>query len=186
MNNPFNFALFSERKSFFTAVLLQLMIFVLIVFMKFIFLGSGNYVVLEINSIDYKTTTGKEYVSIQYDISKINSNYGNDFKKGDPVYITLRELNGVWNESYYGITKGKPTNSVYIKGNITTVENSKNSGWSSSYNYNDYTIAYDIENFSSPIKKPEISSKLGYAIISLDKEGNAELKNIYINGKKWP
>jgi len=183
MNNPFNFTLFSEKKNFFIAVLLQLIIIVLIVLMKFIFLGSGDHVVLKIDSIEYKTTTGKEYVSIQYDISKISSYHEDTFKKGDIVYVILREHNGMWNNYFYSIEKNKPVGSLFIKGEIIAVENSKTYSWRS---YNDYTISYNIENFSVPIHRPELSSKHGHAIISLDKEGNAELKNIYIDGKKWP
>ena len=183
MNNPFNFTLFSEKKNFFIAVLLQLIIIVLIVLMKFIFLGSGNHIILEINSIEYKTTAEKEYVSIQYDVSKINSYYGNTFRKGDTVYVTLREYNKMWSGSFHSIEKNKPVGSSFIKGKIIAIENSESHSWNS---YNNYTISYNIENFSVPMHRPELNSKRGHAIISLDKEGNAELKNIYIDGKKWP
>ena len=79
---------------------------------------TGKKIVLAIQPIDPFDLFRGQYITINYEISRINDVEG--FKEGDSVFISLKEDElGIWRKE--SVSKWKPDKGDFIKGEVTSV-----------------------------------------------------------------
>lgn len=167
-------------KKFIIAIVIQLVIIFSVIVFKIAVLTGGTEVLLRIKPIVFRKSLRGNYLTISYEISNLNSYFFNYFpiRNGDTVYVPLVQQGKYW-VARSGIGKMKPIDERYIflKGKVlSTYGNSVN-------------IVYDIEEYFIPegisqdftFWRQEVAAR-----VSIDENGNAVLKQIYINNKPWP
>ncbi len=160
------------------AVALQVFIILSIVVFKYFIISAGVEVILKVQPIDPRDPLRGDYITFTYNISRL-PNYlakSENLKIGDVVYVSLREGRTYW--TAYKISKRKPdfNDSVFIKGKVESVGE-------------DLSIIYGIEEYFIPEntgRNFSFINKFVTAKIFLNKNGNAVLKQIYVNNKPWP
>lgn len=182
----------TKTSKFSVAVLLQVLVIFVIIFLKMTILTSGTEVFLSIKPIDPRDALRGDYVSFQYDISTIEGFYarGQTFHEGDTIYViltsygkgtTIKELRGTM-----------PTgDETFIKGFVTRVDdNNGPQGMTTKSSYNTTLhVTYGVEQYFIPEGKGQslpTGSKTAVALVALDERGNAVVKQILIDGKPWP
>lgn len=181
----------SKKAKFILAIAIQTAIILFIVIFKVAILTGGTEVFLKIKPVDPRDWLRGDYVTFNYDISTPNSylSSGEKIYNGDTVYVTLREGGEYWLAR--NVSKSKPTgNEIFIKGKV------KSGGISIDYDFAplNYTpsnlrIEYGIEQYFIPEGAGQNFSffnKEAVAKVAVDKDGNAVLKQIYVDDKPWP
>jgi len=151
-------------------------IFSMVVF-KMAVLIRGTNVMLKIEPVDPRDWLRGDHVIFQYDISNVPSHLvGQDVKMGDSVYVLLTEQDPYWQATR--VQKQKPTEELlFIKGTVRSPGKKTTN------------IRYGIEQYFIPEgtgKGFSFRDKESAAEVAIDKYGNAVLKQIYVDGKKWP
>lgn len=151
-------------------------------------LNFGTSVMLKVNPVDPRDLFRGDYVILDYVISRqqrdqkfidYNGEVHESMKvnSGNTVYVML-----VKDGSFYkggNIYAKKPKKGLFIKGSV-----GKRFNFSSNF-----TIVYGIENYYVPegeglkLEKERNRNRLS-AKIMLDLDGNASIKNLYIDNKK--
>lgn len=170
--------MFTKQTKFILAIALQVMIIFALIIFKLSVLTGGTEVMLRILPVDPRDMLRGDYVTFQYDISNPNSYdaRGEQLENGDTVYVTLRQ----GGEYYYmeGIQKNQPTDDdIFIKGKV------ESGGGSRTH------VVYGIEQYFIPEGEGRtfnFTNKEAAARVAVDSNGNAALKQIYIDGKPWP
>lgn len=160
---------------FLIAIAIQIIIALGLVIFNASLLARGTEVLLPIEPFDPRDPLRGDYVSLQYDISRINQNLIIDeddtVKANDVVYVVLEKENNYWVAR--SVTKNKPSEGFFIKGNVK-----------SAYSYNGtIRIVYGIEQYfisegtGSELEK-KMSLRQAFAKVVVDKNGKAILKDI--------
>lgn len=180
----------TKNIKFISAVAIQVIIILVIIIFKFSIVSAGTSVYLRILPVDPRDPLRGDYVTFQYDISQVSAYTSNNIRNGDTVYVTLNHnsYDSYWHESQ--VLKNKPTNGeTFIKGKVVSGgydEFNQNQQWQYSQ---ELTIRYGIEEYFIPEGKGQgmsffNSNATAYVIV--DDDGNAVLKQIYVNEKPWP
>lgn len=171
----------SKQFKFILVIILQVfIIFLVIIFQKIIFdKEAKTEVILKVEAINYKNVSGNDYLVLTYDISYL------PFKDiqvevGDTVYVLLRKTEEYWIAKE--IKKHKPINKnqVFIKGKVAKNE----SEWFRNFIH----VKYGIEDYyisKNQKQKLVFRNKNITAKVLIDKQGNAILKQIYIDNAPW-
>lgn len=103
--------------------LIAMLVLILIVISTFILynqwpLMTGKKIVLATQPIDPFDPFRGQYITINYEISRIND--VKDFEEKDAIFVSLKEdEQGIWR--YESASKSKPSRGDFIKGKVTNV-----------------------------------------------------------------
>lgn len=169
----------TKEKKFLIAIGVQLIIIFTIIIFKVATLTGGTEVLLRIEPVDPTDPLRGDYITFQYTISSLN-NYlfkYSPIRSGDTIYIPLRQLGNYWTATY-DIKKTKPLDDkIFIQGKVSRVSGSR------------VTVIYGIEEYFIPEGAGRGFRFRGHelaALVSVDENGNAVLKQIYMDNKPWP
>lgn len=177
----------SKRNKFIIAIGVQVGIIFFIIFFKLLILAGGEEVILKIRPVDPRDPFRGDYITFQYDISRIkeNSFYSlgsrEKIKYGDKIYIPLAKKGNYWIKNG-NVIKDKPNAGIFIKGAIKDIK------WKGDLP-EEIFVSYGIEEYFIPEnsgRDVSFSGRDTFAKVVLDKNGNAVLKSVYVNGKLWP
>ena len=159
---------------------MQVVVIVAIIVFKLSVLTGGTDILLKVAPVDPRDLLRGDYATFEYDISNVDwSYYGNGrqikIKGGDTVYVTLRQSG-----KYHvvrAVEKNRPTGGeIFIKGTV-------DSGGSQIH------VIYGIEQYFIPEGTGQnfnFFDKEVAAKVAVDENGNAGLKQIYIDNEPWP
>lgn len=182
----------TKQTKFILAIALQVVIVFAIIIFKLSVLTGGTDVLLKIAPVDPRDLLRGDYATFQYDISNLDSYYarGQQIKNGDTVYVVLRQ------SGKYGIAqnvqKNQPAgNELFIKGKVESggLENQSEPFSSQRFGGSRIHIVYGVEQYFIPEgegRNFSFGNKEAAARIAVDDNGNAALKQIYVNDKPWP
>lgn len=184
----------SRQSKFILAIALQLVIIFAIIIFKVSVLTGGTDIILKIQPVDPTSPLRGDYVSFQYDISRLDSYLFNGvlIRNGDSVYVTLVQRGKYWTAQR--VQKSMPSvkeNQIFIKGKVASgglTEGQLSPTGRQKYTYS-VDVAYGIEEYFIPEGKGRNFSfwnKEAIAKVAVDENGNSALKQIYIDGKLWP
>jgi len=170
----------TKQTKFIIAIVIQLIIIFGIIIFKMAVLTRGTEVLLRIAPVDPRDPLRGDYLTFSYEISNLDSylfNYS-PVSEGDTVYVPLKQQGKYWTAAF-GVQKTKPIGEekIFLRGTVSTVYTNR------------IHIIYGIEDYFIPegtgqnftFWNKEVAAK-----VSIDKNGNAVLKQIYINDKPWP
>ena len=175
---------------FCTVVGTQVIIILIIILFKVAVLSGGTPVMLKVQPVDPRDLLRGDYMVLRYErVSQIDKSYFayNNVKVGDTVYVPLANYRGEkYSYAQYGISKVLPTGkgsyyreTVFIKGRV-----SADMG-------NSYNVLYNIEEYFIPEgvgQNPGWSATrndVGVEVLVGD-NGDAVLKQLYVDGEVWP
>lgn len=183
----------TKQTKFILAIVLQTVIIFAIIIFKVSILSGGTDVLLRIEPVDPRDMLRGDYATFQYsNISNLASyiSDGQQIKNGDTVYVILRQSGKYWLAQ--SIQKTKPLNGeIILKGKVlsggkkTQPDALPNQRFSGSR----IQIIYGIEEYFIPEGKGQNFSffnKEAAARVAVDENGNAVLKQIFVNDKPWP
>src|SRR3989338_6707069 len=174
----------SKRNKFIIAIAIQTAILFFIVLFKLLILSGGEEVFLKIRPVDPRDPFRGDYITFQYDISRIKGSLFDSSEKikyGDKIYIPLLKRKN-YHVAANRISKNKPDTGMFIKGTVNDVRQKGDS-------LDEVFVSYGIEEYFIPEnsgRNVNFNGQNTFAKIVLDKNGNAVLKNVYVNGKLWP
>ncbi len=191
---------------FVAAVALQAVVVLAIVVFKFSVLAGGTEILLHIRPIDPRDPLRGDYVTFQYDISEVSSylvRNGETVRNSDTVYVALRQANRYWIAS--GVYRTKPDEeTLFIKGKVRSggeagapdavsiLEGDAVFESSPARRFPGggmLRIAYGIEEYFIPEGAGRGFSFWGHDVaarVAVDENGNAVLKQLYVDGARWP
>jgi uncharacterized membrane-anchored protein len=170
----------TKQTKFIIAIAIQLVIIFSIIIFKMAVLKGGTEVLLRIEPVDPRDPLRGDHLTFSYKISNLDSYLFNYYpiRDGDTVYVPLKQQGKYWTAAF-GIQKTKPIGEekIFLRGKI------------SSFYGNRIHIIYGIEDYFIPegtgqdftFWRQETAAR-----ISVDENGNAVLKQIYVNDKPWP
>ena len=167
---------------FLLALFIQILIIGGLFSYKYLILIKGKEILLKIEPIDPRALLRGDYLYFQYEISRLPVSYFSYQPQiGDIVYVPLKREGKFW-KATRGIKNKKPQefefkDKIFIKGKVKMK--------SISYVY----LEYGIEQYFIPEGagknlrwwRHKISAK-----VKVDRQGNAVLKQIYVDNKPWP
>lgn len=182
----------TKQTKFILAIALQVIVIFAIIIFKLSVLTGGTDVLLKIAPVDPRDLLRGDYATFQYDISNIDSYYANNqqIRNGDAVYVVLRQ-SGKYHIAQ-NVQKTQPTgNELFIKGKVesgglesqTDPFSYQRSGGSRLH------VVYGVEQYFIPEGEGRNFSfwnKEAAARVAVDDNGNASLKQIYVDDKLWP
>lgn len=193
----------TKKAKFIIAVGIQVSIILIMIIFKLAILTGGTEVILEIEPVDPRDPLRGDYVTFQYDISSIWSSWLQDgnARNGETVYVVLKTRSGMdyWYVSEVFINKPSDDN-VFIKGVVrrgggdevvseplpvdargrVITTRGRGSTLNIVYGIEEYFIPEGVgRNFNFWDK--EMSAK-----VMVDKNGNAVLKQLFVDGRLWP
>ena len=176
----------TKQNKFFLAVGFQLMVIIIMIIFKSSILVGGTEIKLKIMPVDPRDLLRGDYVTFDYDISNLDAYYFYDLEvsEGDNIYVSLEEkFDSNIRSSKYNyydvvrVSKNKPKgDSIILKGKIA------------SYGGGDIVrVKYGIEEYFVPEGKGQINFAGRNVMVGVvvNKDGNAVLKNVYMDGEKW-
>lgn len=171
---------------FIAALSAQILLILIIIIFKFAVYAGGTEVLLRIQPIDPTDPLRGDYVTFQYDISRIHRSYfDHQPVQGTTVYVPLY-TSGLFATPVNGqITRSIPRDSkyVYLKGVVTSVRSNAEAG------ARDVTIDYGIEEYFIPEgvgRTLDFTNRTVSAKVAIDPNGEAVLKQLYMDGQEWP
>ncbi|MDP2926731.1 MAG: GDYXXLXY domain-containing protein [bacterium] len=169
----------TKQTKFILAIALQMVIVFAIVIFKVSVLSGGTDVLLRIEPVDPRDMLRGDYATFQYsNISNLDSYIfgGQQIGNGDTVYVVLRQSRKYWMAQ--NVQKTKPLNGeIALKGKVVSVGDSR------------IRVVYGIEEYFIPEGKGQgfsFFNKEAAARVVVDENGNAVLKQIYVDDKPWP
>ncbi|RME61042.1 hypothetical protein D6779_00875 [Candidatus Parcubacteria bacterium] len=183
----------TKQTKFILAVALQVLIIFAIVAFKVAVLAGGTEVILKIEPVDPRDILRGDYVAFRYNISNLDPYlFGNEqVRDGDTVYVILRRSGKYWTAQRAQKTKPTADDQVFIKGKVVSGGlKSRSDPFSDGYfRGSSIHVVYGIEEYYIPEgsgSEFNFGGSGAFAKISVDRNGNAALKQIYVNGKPWP
>lgn len=182
----------TKQTKFILAIALQVVIIFAIIFFKLLILTGGTDVLLRIEPVDPRDPLRGDYVAFQYSISNLDSyiSGGQQIRNGDTVYVVLQQSGKYWIAQ--SVQKTKPSeNKIFIKGKVSSggLEGQSDIFSEQRFNGSRIHVVYGIEEYFIPEGKGRGFSfwdKEGAARVIVDENGNAILKQIYVDDKVWP
>ena len=195
----------SNQAKFIGAIVLQVLIILIIIIFKVSVLSGGTDVMLKILPVDPRDPLRGDYVTFQYEISSVSSylfgyGYSKDVSNipsikdgrttlpaGETIYVTLNNTYGGSWDVIAASTLKPADGSIFIKGVVEDAGFGNNGGNSG----DTVNIRYGVEEYFIPEGQGKSlnlwdKNQEAYAKVTLDKDGNAVLKQLYIDGQPWP
>lgn len=183
----------TKQTKFILAITLQILIIFGIVIFKIAVLTGGTEVLLKIEPVDPRDPFRGDYATFQYNISNLDSYlFGNKrIRNGDTVYVILRQSGKYWIAQKAQKTKPTADNQIFIKGKVASggLESHGEFFPQQRFNRSRIHIVYGIEEYYIPEGRGRGFSfwnKEAIAKVSVDENGNAVLKQIYVDSQPWP
>ena len=183
----------TKQTKFILAIALQVLIIFTIIIFKLSVLTGGTDILLKIEPVDPRDPLRGDYAAFQYsDISNIDPyiSGGQQMSNGDTVYVVLDRNGKYW--AARSIQKTKPSGeNVFLKGKIASGGTESQSDILSGLGFGDSRIlvVYGIEEYFIPEgagRGFSFWNKEAAAGVVVDENGNAVLKQIYVDDKPWP
>ena len=182
----------TKQTKFILAIVLQVAVVFAIIIFKLSVLTGGTEILLKIVPVDPRDLLRGDYVTFQYDISNIDSYYAyannTQITNGDAVYVILRQGGKYW--SAQNVQKTKPTgNELFVKGVVRSGGIESQAGSFQDFSASRLNIVYGIEQYFIPEGTGQNFSfwnKEAAARVAVDDNGNAVLKQLYVDDKLWP
>lgn len=193
-----------KKTKFIIAVLIQLVILSAIVIYKTAIYSGGETAYLRIEPVDPRDPLRGDFVTLRYsNVSRLNGYYfrnNETVNAGDVVYVVLKNYGrNSWNVTGAQLTKPLKLDDdeLFLKGKISDIGNSNSVRYqnmdsgsaANSLRSQTLEITYGIEQYFIPEGTgADFNFRLGkaYAEVNVDENGNAVLKQIYIDGRPWP
>ncbi len=180
---------------FILAVGLQVLVILAIIIFKLSVLSGGTEVFLRIEPVDPRDMLRGDYATFQYSsISNIDSYIAREqqIRNGDTVYVVLYQNGQYWTART--MQKTKPDEGeIFLKGKVASGGEEVQSDIMPYQQFNRsgarFHVVYGIEEYFIPEGKGRgfsLWDKEAGARVVVDDNGNAVLKQIYINEKPWP
>jgi len=174
---------FTKLQKFVLAVAIQLVIiFAIIIFKVAIFIG-GSDIVLKIEPVDPRDPLRGDYVAFQYGISNLPSYLARDpqIARGDTVYVVLQQSGKYWFAQ--GVQKNRPSADprIFLKGRVASGGGGPGGAR--------LHVVYGMEEYFIPEGKGRDFSFQGKEVaarVVVDENGNAVLKQLYVDDQPWP
>lgn len=179
----------SKNVQFVIAVSLQVVLILGMILFKFSVLAGGTDVILQIQPVDPTDPLRGDYFTFRYEISSLPA-YMFDYssvRTGDRVYVPLQKNSGI-DSAYGGVSKSKPASGNFLKATVTRGNENAASGLQGfGSTSGQIQLSYGLEQFYIP---EGTGRALGFrnktfARVAVDGDGNAVLKQLYINGKAF-
>lgn len=185
----------TKQSKFLIAIIIQIVIIFGLIIYKSLALISPTIVLLKIVPVDPRDFLRGDYVAFQYEISNVEATnwYTSEdmiIKNNDSVYVTLYESGEYWRAG--SVTKVKPDKGVvFIKGTVVSGGGEGQVGqFINQPTPNSHLqIIYGIEQKFIPEgvgSNFSFANKYVTASVAVNKNGQAILKHIFINGEPWP
>jgi len=183
----------TKQTKFILAIVLQVIIIFVIIIFKISILSGGTDILLQIEPVDPRDMLRGDYTTFQYsNISNLNSYIagGQQIRNGETVYVVLRQSGKYWLAQ--NVQKTKPLNGeIILKGKVVSGGTETQSDIISNQNFGGSRIhvVYGIEEYFIPEGKGQgfsFFNKEAAARVIVDENGNAVLKQIYVDNKSWP
>jgi uncharacterized membrane-anchored protein len=178
----------TKNQRFFLAICLQ--VFLLLGIIGYHYGRTlGNRVLLRIRPYDPTAPLRGDYLAITCDISSLPSSLFDysPVKEGDVVYVRLEEGKDFARPiSGKAVSRNRPTKGVFIRGVLTKSGSAFLSQLPTiSPDDQHVQITYGIESYFVPEGSGRNLRWNGrdYAVIALDRDGNATLTTVYVDGK---
>lgn len=169
----------TKQTKFIIAIVIQLIIIFSIIIFKTAVLTGGTEVLLRIEPVDPRDPLRGDHLNFSYEISSPNSSLFNysPIKEGDTVYVPLEQQGKYW-VAVSSVQKTKPIGKgkIFLRGKILSAYDNR------------IQIIYGIEDYFIPEGTGQDFSfwrQEASARVSIDKDGNAVLKQIYVNDKPF-
>jgi uncharacterized membrane-anchored protein len=163
----------SFKTRFYALVVCQLLLLGGLIGYKQITLATGERILLKTVPVDPRDMFRGDYVTLSYEIARVEPWKwdGRSFKKGDPVYVTLRRQGRFWEAESAG--KEPPEEGrLFIKGRVTQVSNEG------------LRIEYGIESYFVPEGKGrELERAAGKGLTveaAVDRRGRAIIRDVRV------
>ncbi|HSA84524.1 MAG TPA: GDYXXLXY domain-containing protein [Patescibacteria group bacterium] len=182
----------TKGMKFILAILLQVGIIGAIIFIKLTILTGGTEVLLRVAPVDPRSPLRGDYATFQYDISQIPSYkvVTGDVRNGDTVYVTLMKSGRYWDVEYVLLEKPYNGNKIFLKGRVVSGGSSETAFTSYTYTGDStITVVYGIEDYFIPEgtgQNVNFFDKEAAVSVAVDENGNAVLKQVYVDNKPWP
>ncbi len=205
----------NKTQKILVAVLVQVLILGFLLLSKYFLFANGTEIILRIYPIDPTDPLRGDYITFEYDISEIYDYNQGVVNEGDTVYIPINKTGKYWYARNEIILKEKPETGLFIKGVVEEVdkrggfeepiplppppkesredmvvevgpEMDEELGY---YVENLVQIKYGIEEYFIPEgvgRDFDFSSKDISAKVVIDSNGEAMLKQVFIDNQPWP
>jgi uncharacterized membrane-anchored protein len=182
----------TKQTKFLLAIALQTVIIFAVIIFKLSVLTGGTEVLLKVEPVDPRGLLRGDYVTFQYRISNLAPYHfrGQQMKNGETVYVILSQGGKYWEAQ--SAQKSRPSeDEVFIKGRVESggVESQSETSAPRRFNDSSIRVVYGVEQYFIPEGKGQnfsFAHKEAAAKVAVDENGNAGLKQIYVNDKPWP
>lgn len=185
----------TKQTKFILAIGIQVAIILAIIIFKLAVLTSGTDVLLRIVPIDPRDPLRGDYLAFQYGISNPDSYLFADpqIRSGDTVYVVLRKSGKYWVAQKVQKNKPLDNNQIYIKAKVARGGLGSETDFlpSQGREASPIHLVYGIEEYYIPegtgsgvnlwTESNEVSAR-----VAVDEDGNAVLKQVYLDSKPWP
>jgi uncharacterized membrane-anchored protein len=185
----------SKQIKFILAIAIQVAIILAIILFKLAVLTSGTDVFLRIIPVDPRDLLRGDYLTFQYEISNADPYLlwvDPQIRNGDTVYVVLRKSGKYWTAQEVQKTKPLNYNQIYIRAKVAGGLGSKTGLLPNQRpEPSPIHLVYGLEEYYIPegigsglnlwTRDKEVSAR-----VVVDEDGNAVLKQIYLDGKPWP
>ncbi|HBB65440.1 MAG TPA: hypothetical protein DCZ84_02285 [Candidatus Vogelbacteria bacterium] len=192
-----------KSTKFILAFALQVIVILGLIILNLSVVEGGTEVFLRIQPVDPRDPLRGDYVSFQYEISRISyyqirSDSNTSVRNGDELYVVLREGSPYWHVDYASLTMPPVNNGlIFIKGRVV-------SGGIDPYaprqelatstrfipiTQKEFRVSYDIEQYYIPEgagNNVSFWNKDAGMRVKVDERGKAIPTQLYVDGKKWP
>ena len=195
----------TDKKTFWfiLGILSQILIIGLLVIYHVAILNAGTQLTLDIVPVDPRSPLRGDYVTFDYDISNVRMNsirdgekyvYNNTsliekVKEGTTVYTVLTDRGFETVMSHVQLEKPE-SGEIFLKGVVSEVRDLSIHNSAPNIYQMSVDIEYGIEQYFIPEGSGQQSDLFArrdnQAVIVVDKDGNAVIKYLVIDGKKWP
>lgn len=152
-------------------------------------LATGTPVLLETRPIDPRSLFSGDYVTFNYDISRLrldNLAGDDDFERHDTVYVVLEPGEPYWRAR--GVYHRPPAGALALRGRVVYVnEHWWNAETESSEEVRHLTVRYGIEDYFVPegegreLERP-VQDEVVALRVAVDRFGNGAIQALLING----
>ena len=165
----------SLKAAFVAIVLLQVIFILGLVGFKEVTLRFGKEVTLQTVPVDPRDLFRGDFVILRYEISRVTSGGPISLKRGDTVYVKLREKDGVWVAGRVAVNPHSDWD-VFIKGKVTNTRRNR---------FRDpIVLSYGIESYFVPEGEglPIERADDVKAVVSVNGLGHPVIKGLIVDG----
>jgi uncharacterized membrane-anchored protein len=181
----------SEHKKIALLVAIQLIIVGALGLYYLLILQNGKEVMLHVAPRDPRDPLRGDYMTFRYDISSYSGviETDTDIKVGDVLYLTLVATgDGTWGGR--ALSSRRPDKGVYfIRGTVRNIGSQTSQAEGQLMKMPMVSLSFGVEDYFIPEGKghdfPQGAQDMN-AQVFINNSGVAVIKQLYVDGKKWP